>query len=505
MRGEAGALPAWTNMACIGQCYPHQHHFPGSVEEVVALMRRLRQTGERCRVARCAKSPNSCTFTDAHLIHTDRLNRILSVDVERQRIVCEGGALLRDVFEKLSEHDLMLRCVPSYVLTTVAGAIATATHGSGSKTRSLSDYVVSIVLVDGSGELHTFDASTPKELSLAACHLGMLGVVVQVTLQAERKRMWRLRSSPVPLHTLTEGATLERRVSDSAFYRFFWMPNTDSCYESIGTCVEAAATGPAKEAVLCATTTPASASRRLTQLLKAAQHPRGAPLNYQDWLELQKHPRTRLCKALKGNWLRHGVVEAALAAATAFPRIQPYINRAYNKVYYSAPEVLYGTPLECFTFDCLFKQWACEWAIDASKAIEAFRVLRELIASEHLSVHFPVEFRFTDADKTALSPAFGRKTCWIGIVMYRPYLRYARDTMRYYQAFSDAMTALGGRPHWAKYYTWGPSQLKEAYGQNWEDFLRLRQKLDPGDLFVNGWWKSLSGQGPVFNSTISRL
>ncbi|ESL11468.1 hypothetical protein TRSC58_00780 [Trypanosoma rangeli SC58] len=509
MNYKVDTLPAWSNMARIDHCYPRQHHHPGSVEDVVALMRRLKQTGERCRVAGNAKSPNSCTFTDAHLIHTDRLNRILSVDVARQQIVCEGGALLRDIFEKLSEHDLMLRCVPSYVLTTIAGAIGAATHGSGSKTRSLSDYVVSIVLVDGSGELHTFDVSTPKELSLAACHLGMLGVVVRVTIQAERKQMWCLRSRPISLHKLTAGDTLERRVSDSTFYRFFWVPNTESCYESIGACVEETATGPGREVAphTASTTTamPALALRKVSQFLKAVQHPRKEAVDYQAWLEVQKHPRTQLCKALKGNWLRHGVVEAALAAATVFSRTQPYINCAYTKIYYSAPEVQYGTPLECFTFDCLFKQWACEWAIDASKTIEAFQILREIIALRKLSVHFPVEFRFTAADKTALSPSFGRKTCWIGIVMYRPYLRDAPDTLEYYQAFSDAMTALGGRPHWAKYYAWGPSQLKEAYGQNWDDFLQLRQKLDPCDLFVNGWWKSLSGQGPVFNSTISRL
>ncbi|RNF20945.1 putative L-gulonolactone oxidase [Trypanosoma cruzi] len=241
MRCDVSMRPAWTNMACIGECHPREQHHPGSIEEVVALMKRLKQAGEQCRVAGAGKSPNACTFTDAHLIHMDRLNRILSVDCERQQIVAEGGVLLLDLFEKLGENGLMLRCVPSYVLTTIAGAIGTATHGSGTNTQSLSDYVVEIVLVDGSGEIRKFDASTPNELSLAACHLGMLGVVVQVTIQAEKLQTWKLRSSPVPLLKLIEGDILERRVSDSEFYRFFWMPNTEFCYESIGVCLEGAA------------------------------------------------------------------------------------------------------------------------------------------------------------------------------------------------------------------------------------------------------------------------
>ncbi|KEG14812.1 putative L-gulonolactone oxidase [Trypanosoma grayi] len=494
-------------MARIGQCYPRQHHYPNNAEEVVALVKRLKQAGQKCRIAGAGKSPNVSTFTDAHLIHMDRLNRIVSVDVEAQQIECEGGVLLRDVFERLSAHGLMLRCVPSYVLTTVAGAIGTATHGSGTHTKSLSDYVVRLLLVDGNGELRTFDASTPKELSLAACHLGMLGVVVRVTLQAEKKSMWRVRSSPVPLQTLIHNNTIAQRVAESEFYRFFWVPNTDFCYESIGACVkevesaqsDAVSTSPS-------TVSEVKPSQVLSGGLPAMRRQRdGEASDYQTWQEEQQHPYTRLCRAAKGNWLRHGVVESALAVATIYPQLQPYINRAYRRLFYAAPEVQYGTPLECFTFDCLFKQWACEWAIDASKTETAFKLLRHLITSEKLSVHFPVEFRFTDADKTAVSPANGRKTCWIGIVMYRPYLRHARDTMRYYQAFSDAMTAMGGRPHWAKYYTWGPSQLKAAYGQNWEDFLQLRKTLDPREMFVNGWWKSLSGQAPLLNSTISHL
>ncbi|EKF28671.1 hypothetical protein MOQ_007576 [Trypanosoma cruzi marinkellei] len=508
MSSDVSTRPAWTNMACIGQCHPREQHHPGSVEEVVALMRRLNEAGERCRVAGGGKSPNACTFTDAHLIHMDRLNRIISVNYERQQIVAEGGVLLLDLFKELSEHGLMLRCVPSYVLTTIAGAIGTATHGSGTNTRSLSDYVAEIVLVDGNGELRKFDASTPNELSLAACHLGMLGVVVQVTIQAEKLQTWRLRSSPISLFKLIGGDTLERRVSDSTFYRFFWMPNTEFCYESIGECLEGAAVEGGVGGFLHtnkSSSSSSSTSRDMPQSLNVVKPSHDAASEYQTWLEEQNRLSTRFYKALKGNWLRHNVVEAALAAATVYPQMQSYINRAYRKVFYSASEVQYGTPIECFTFDCLFKQWACEWAIDASKAIEAFALLREIITSENLSVHFPVEFRFTDADKTALSPSHGRKTCWIGIVMYRPYLLYARDTLRYYQAFSDAMTAMGGRPHWAKYYTWGPVQLKEAYGQNWEDFLQFRKKLDPCDLFANDWWKSLSGQGPLINSTTSHL
>ncbi|ORC87709.1 uncharacterized protein TM35_000201180 [Trypanosoma theileri] len=551
MRSERSTAAAWANAARIGCCFPARQHHPPTAEAAAAIVRDIRAAGGRLRVAGAGRSPNACVYTNGHILHTDRLNRIIRVDKERQQIVCEGGVLLADVFNTLDANGLMLRCVPSVVNTTVAGVIATATHGSGHRTRSLSDCVVSLTLIDGTGTFRTFGApeneipegtdtnnttttnskstTTAHELSLVACHLGMMGVVVRVTLQAEPRRTWRLQSAPVHVQDLTKGDTLEKRISGSEFYRFFWMPNTELCYESIGDFMDCnddaeKGTGVAKTTPKVATTKTKTIvagpiregsveslhelpKRTLERMQAPSQHVVGKKQDADSQKEKKqkKQLRVQISDLLKGNWLRHGVLEAALAAATFYPGMQPYINRAYRKLYYATPTVQYGNSVECFTFDCLFKQWACEWAIDARDTLKAFKMVRDLISREKLKVHFPVEFRFTDADQTAMSPAYGRKTCWIGIVMYRPYLLLAPDTMRYYQAFSDAMTAMGGRPHWAKYYTWGPEQLKRAYGKNWEDFLELHKRLDPDGIFVNGWWKSLSGQGPLINSTTSHL
>ncbi|KAH9599342.1 D-arabinono-1 [Trypanosoma melophagium] len=534
MGSEPNTAAGWANAARIGCCYPARHHHPPTAEAAAAVVRGVREAGGRLRVAGAGRSPNACVYTSGHILHADRLNRIIRVDPQRRQIVCEGGALLADVFNALDAHGLMLRCVPSVVNTTIAGAIATATHGSGNHTRSLSDYVVSLTLIDGTGTFRTFDAAeneipeetdttntntntnttkttktttaaAASELPLVACHLGMLGVVVRVTLQAEQRRTWRLRSAPVHVRDLIQGDTLEKRVSGPDFYRFFWMPNTEMCYESIGDCIDS--NDDAEKVTESTEASNLLRKKPLEGVQATSQHVVGKrqDTDIQGEMKQKKRLCVQISDMLKGNWLRHGVLEAALAAATYYPSMQPYINRAYQKIYYATPTVQYGNSIECFTFDCLFKQWACEWAIDARDALKAFKVVRDLIATEKLSVHFPVEFRFTDADRTALSPAHGRKTCWVGIVMYRPYLLLAPDTMRYYQAFSDAMTAMGGRPHWAKYYTWGPEQLKRSYGKNWEDFLALRKRLDPDDIFVNGWWKSLSGQGPLINSTTSHL
>ena len=133
----------------------------------------------------------------------------------------------------LDANGLMLRCVPSIVDITVAGAIATGTHSSGVTSKSLCAYVTSLTFVNGKGEVVTYSAAdTPKELALAACHLGMLGFVTSVTLQAERKCQWHLKSDKISVDRIPK--VLAQRVMTSDYYRFWWTPHTNQCYEAVG-------------------------------------------------------------------------------------------------------------------------------------------------------------------------------------------------------------------------------------------------------------------------------
>jgi alditol oxidase len=67
---------------------------------------------------------------------------------------------------------------------SVAGSIATATHGSGNANQSLSSAVSGLTLVSGTGELVAIDRSSP-DLAGAVVGLGALGVVTAVTLAIE--------------------------------------------------------------------------------------------------------------------------------------------------------------------------------------------------------------------------------------------------------------------------------------------------------------------------------
>ncbi|EST09688.1 D-arabinono-1,4-lactone oxidase [Kalmanozyma brasiliensis GHG001] len=141
-----------------------------------------------------------------------------------------------------------------------------------------------------------------------------------------------------------------------------------------------------------------------------------------------------------------------------------------------------------FNMDCLFPQYTDEWAIPLNRAAAAIRAMRDWLDEEEAAsdgdrIHFPIEIRFTDADSIWLSHSQGRKTCYIGIVQYRPYNR----PVRYRQLFAKfemLMRHYSGRPHWAKAHSCSPTELSQLY-PHWNDFLATRQRYDPDEVFVN--------------------
>eukprot|EP00479_Gromia_sphaerica_P004415 TRINITY_DN15196_c0_g1_i1.p2 TRINITY_DN15196_c0_g1~~TRINITY_DN15196_c0_g1_i1.p2 ORF type:complete len:108 (-),score=15.87 TRINITY_DN15196_c0_g1_i1:285-608(-) len=80
-----------------------------------------------------------------------------------------------------------------------------------------------------------------------------------------------------------------------------------------------------------------------------------------------------------------------------------------------------GKSDDVFTFDCLFLQYVNEWCIPIENCAEAVRQIRDLIENEGFKVHLPIEVRFVAPDDAWLSPTYKRLSCYIGVIMYRPY------------------------------------------------------------------------------------
>ncbi len=122
---------------------------------------------------------------DAHeLISLDGLPDELSIDSARRTATVPAAMRYRDLALALDRAGWALGNLASLPHISVAGSVATATHGSGDHNPSLAAAVRGLTLVTGSGEVISLDSSAP-ELAGAVVSLGALGAVVDVTLAIE--------------------------------------------------------------------------------------------------------------------------------------------------------------------------------------------------------------------------------------------------------------------------------------------------------------------------------
>ena len=104
------------------------------------------------------------------------------VNEKRTRVTAGAGVRIGALLKHLSRRELTLPSLGLIDRQTIAGAVATGTHGSGR--HSMSHYVEAMRIAcygaDGAATVRTVDSGTP--LRAARCSVGALGVVLEVTL-----------------------------------------------------------------------------------------------------------------------------------------------------------------------------------------------------------------------------------------------------------------------------------------------------------------------------------
>jgi xylitol oxidase len=152
-------------------------HEPASVDqlrEIVAGAAQVRALGAGHSFNRIADTPGD-------LVSVAGLPRRVEVDGAAGRAVVSAGLRYGDVATVLDSAGAALPNLPSLPHISVAGAVATGTHGSGDANRPLSSSVAAVELVTGDGALATLRRGEP-DFPGAVVALGALGVVVALTL-----------------------------------------------------------------------------------------------------------------------------------------------------------------------------------------------------------------------------------------------------------------------------------------------------------------------------------
>ncbi len=153
-------------------------HRPTSLAE----LRQLVTTRDRLRAVGTRHSFNDIGDS-AELVCVADLPGAPELDTARGRVRVPAGVRYGDLAVFLERHGWALGNLASLPHISVAGSVATATHGSGNANRSLASAVTAMRLVTSGGDDVLIDDA--DELAGTVVHLGGLGVVTEVELAVE--------------------------------------------------------------------------------------------------------------------------------------------------------------------------------------------------------------------------------------------------------------------------------------------------------------------------------
>lgn len=164
---------------------PGRYYEPATEADVLEILRRHAQG--QIRVAAALHSWSDLLQSDDAVVSLRRFTAVTTrVDADGQTSVTAGaGCRIKDVLKSLRPLGLTVPAIGLITEQFVAGAIATATHGSGNQCMGHHIQEVRLAAYDEqSGEPRVFTINSGAELDAARCHLGCLGVILSVTFRA---------------------------------------------------------------------------------------------------------------------------------------------------------------------------------------------------------------------------------------------------------------------------------------------------------------------------------
>jgi L-gulonolactone oxidase len=421
----------WTNWAGEQVCAPERIARPADERELAGVVRQ----SKRLRVAGSGHSFTDIACTDGVLVDITRMKRVLGQDGEL--VTVEGGITLHELGKELAARGLAMENQGDIDRQTLAGALATATHGTGARYGNLSSRVASVRLVTASGEVVDVDGG--DDLLAARVSLGALGVISAVTLRCVPRFTLRRVDEPRPLSETLD--RFDELAGSNDHFEFFAFPYSDL------------------------------ALVRLSE--------RGG---------LTPQPPGQAEKLLQDVLLENVVPDLLFRTGRLLPKLIPPLNRSVARVIGSSTRIDLSHRVYASRRDIKFTEM--EYAVPREHGAEAARRVLELVERRRLHVGFPIEVRTVAGDDALLSTAEGRDTVYVAVHQYR---RMEFET--YFRAVERIMDDYGGRPHWGKRHYQVAATLRPRY-PGWDRFQAVRERLDPEGKFANDYTERVLGPSP---------
>ncbi len=423
--------PTWNNWVGYEETTPEQKLTPKSVEELQEIIKTASQNGKRIRVTGAGHSFSPVAKPEEIAISLHHMRGLVSVDKDNMEVVIKAGTYLHEIGPALLEHGLAIINMGDVQNQSIAGAVSTATHGTGVKLGSVADPVVGWKWVDGNGELHEHKRGDDDLSNSLHLSLGMLGVMVEYTMKV------------IPIYGLHESSTalefedaLEQFMDVTNSVRhmeWFLFPGTNKVQQKV---------------------------------LKVAE---AKPMS--KWQHIKDD--------FEGKVILNG----------AFYLMSEYARKHHKhikKVSKISADSIPNTVREGYCYEVFPKPRGVffnesEYFVDLEQYKECLTYFNDALMDNTRLSHFPIEVRTHRGESGFLSPTQGKDKLVMSFHVYRgipsdPLFDWVKEEMKAWQ----------GRPHWGKVNKLSHAELRDLY-PNLDKFLAVREQYDPNRVFMNAF------------------
>jgi xylitol oxidase len=392
--------------------------YPETMEELQELVRGY----EKVRAVGTRHSFNELADSAHHMICIEHFDRVLLLDKQRLTVTVEGGIRYGELSQHLQREGFALHNLASLPHISVAGACATATHGSGNRTGNLATAVSAMELITASGEVVQLSREKDGDVfDGMVVGLGGFGIVTKLTLDIQPTfEMQQDLYENLPLSALEDH--LEEITSSGYSVSLF----TDWKTETVNQIwVKRRLRDGKKQEVLSQLHGALPATRNL--------HPI-AHISAENCTEQMGVP---------GAWHER----------------LPHFRLDHMPSSGEELQTEYFVPRQ-----------------DAVQALQAIRVLSDRI-SPLLQIS---EIRTIAADDLWMSPCYKQDS----VALHFTWKKDQPAVMKLLPSIEQALEPFKPRPHWGKLFTISPRQLGERY-EKLPQFKQLLSQHDPHGKFRN--------------------
>jgi alditol oxidase len=391
-------------------------HTPASVEEVqqvVTKCAKLRALGTRHSFSTIADS----TANQVSLRHLDSID----IDEKAHTVTVGAGVKYGQLAPVIDARGYALHNLASLPHISVAGAIATATHGSGIHNGNLATAVAGLEMVMADGQVHTLSSGKDEHFPAVVVGLGAAGIVTRVTLNL------------VPTFQVAQ-----------------------SVYQNLS----------------------------FDQLKNHFDEISGAGYSVSLFTDWQNHRanqvwvKRKLASGDANKW-----APEFFGAKLATEKLHPIDGHPAESC--TEQQGIPGPWYERLPhFRMNFtpssgRELQTEYFVPRSRGYDAIRAIEEL--HDRITPHlFITELRTIAADDLWMSMAYQRDSVAIHFT-WKPESKAIRELLPLIEA---KLEPFGARPHWGKLFAIAPARLQAQYPRL-KDFKALLQQLDPKGKFRN--------------------